>query len=57
MSLTLWRFRVRETKLNLSKAYIEEIVRMSSFVEEDLIDKTEYELKTLLDNIVMGVVR
>jgi hypothetical protein len=48
---------VRETKLNLSKAYIEEIVRMSSFVEEDLIDKTEYELKTLLDNIVMGVVR
>ena len=48
---------MKENKLNLTEAYVEEIVRMSSFVAEDLIGKTEYELKTLLDNIVMGVVR
>lgn len=44
-------------KLNLSKAYIDEIVRMSSFTEEDLIGKTEFGLKQLLDNIVMGKVK
>jgi hypothetical protein len=49
---------MKENKLNLSEAYKCEILRMTSkFGKSELDSKSEYELKALLDNIVMGKVK
>lgn len=46
------------SKLNLVEAYKEEILRFTDRYDSiELDNKSEYELKVLLDNIVLGKVR